>query len=350
MADSHEVQLARLRQSMATLESRRDEIGDDAIEPALRALRDQIAALEISQDVGQGETEERRIVTILFTDIVGSTSLAESMDPEDWRSEISTVHEMAGRIVDHNDGRVLQYLGDGLLAAFGTEFSSERDPERGIKTALQIIAELPALNPDTPLQMRAGVHTGLVVMGELGSYAKREFTASGDAMNLAARLQSSAPANGVVISHDTYRYVRGLFDMTRQAPFKVRGRQEALQTYLIHRAKTHPFRMVTRGVGGVKVPTIGREAEISEITKGCKEAVQTKGTAWNQIRGEPGVGKTRLLQDVAESLELLPAAFQWLKTQAIEGDSRRPYTLVRRMWFERFQIAVDSPSSRWPAL
>ena len=351
MADSHEVQLARLRQSMATFESQRDEIGDDAIAPVLNALKDQIAALEASQFTKSGDTEERRIVTILFTDIVGSTSIAERMDPEDWRSTISTVHEMAGKIVDRNDGRVLQYLGDGLLAAFGTEFSSERDPERGIKAALEIISDLPALDIETPLQMRAGVHTGLVVMGDLGSYAKREFTASGDAMNLAARLQSSAPANGVAISHDTYRYVRGLFDMTPQAPFKVRGRQEPLRTYLVHQAKTHPFRMVTRGVGGVKVPTIGREAENSTLTQACKEAVQTKRKVWNQIRGEPGVGKTRLLQDVAESLEMLPAAFQWLKTQAIEGDARRPYTLVRRMWFERFQIAEDSPveeaEGRW---
>ena len=205
MADSNKVQLEELRRSMAALESRRDEIGDDAFEPALRALIDQITALEVSRLTESGDDDERRIVTILFTDIVGSTSIAESMDPEDWRSVISTVHEMAGGIVDRNDGRVLQYLGDGLLAAFGTKFSSERDPERGINTALQIIAELPTLNLEPPLQMRAGVHTGLVVMGELGSYAKREFTASGDAMNLAARLESSAPANSVVISQDTYR-------------------------------------------------------------------------------------------------------------------------------------------------
>ena len=171
MADSHEVQLARLRQSMATFESQRDEIGDDAIAPVLNALKDQIAALEASQFTKSGDTEERRIVTILFTDIVGSTSIAERMDPEDWRSTISGVHEMAGKIVDQNDGRVLQYLGDGLLAVFGTEVSSERDPERGIKAALEIISDLPALDIETPLQMRAGVHTGLVVMGELGSYA-----------------------------------------------------------------------------------------------------------------------------------------------------------------------------------
>jgi len=351
MANSHEGQLERLRQSMATLESQRSEIGNDAIEPALNALRAQIAVLEASYLAEAGDTEERRIVTILFTDIVGSTSIAEKMDPEDWRTKISVVHEMAGKIVDRNDGRVLQYLGDGLLAIFGTETSSERDPERGINAALEIISNLPALDIEPPLQMRAGVHTGLVVMGELGSYAKREFTASGDAMNLASRLESSAPADGVLISHDTYRYVRGLFDMTLQAPFKVRGRQDPLQTYLVHQAKTHPYRMVTRGVGGVKARTIGRKAEINTLFSVCQEAVQTKGTAWNQIRGVPGVGKTRLLQDLAESLELLPTEFQWLKTQAIEGDAKRPYSLVRRMWFERFQIAEDSPideaEERW---
>lgn len=351
MADSHEVQLARLRQSMATLESQRDEIGDGAIAPALNALKDQIAALEASQFTKSGDTEERRIVTILFTDIVGSTSIAEKMDPEDWRSTISAVHEMAGKIVDQNDGRVLQYLGDGLLAVFGTEVSSERDPERGIKTALQIIVKLPTLNLDTQLQMRAGVHTGLVVMGELGSYAKREFTASGDAMNVAARLQSSAPPNGVLISLDTYRYVRGLFDMTPQPPFQVRGRQEPIRTYWVHQAKTHPYRTVTRGVGGVKTRTIGRNSEITNLSEVCQDAVQNKRLVWNQIVGVPGVGKTRLLKDLVEGLELFPTRFSWFKSQAIEGDTKQPYALVRRMWFERFQIADDSPigeaEGRW---
>ena len=100
MADSHEVQLARLRQSMATFESQRDEIGDDAIAPVLNSLKDQIAALEVSRLTESGDEDERRIVTILFTDIVGSTSIAERMDPEDWRSVIAIVHEMAGKIVD----------------------------------------------------------------------------------------------------------------------------------------------------------------------------------------------------------------------------------------------------------
>lgn len=348
MADSKETQLEALRQSIQALESQRSEIGDEAIEPALTALRDQIAAREAERS---SDTEERRIVTILFTDIVGSSSLAEKMDPEDWRNTLSIVHEMAGEIVDQNGGRVLQYLGDGLLSAFGTKASSERDPERAIKSALEILSNLAALEIDEPLKMRAGVHTGLVVQGELGSYAKREFTASGDAMNLASRLQSAAPPDGVLISADTFRYVRGLFDMVLQPSLTLRGRQEPIQTYLVHRAKTHPYRMVTRGVGGVKTRTIGRKVELRYLHDLCQEAIQNKLVIWNQILGEPGVGKTRILMDLAESLELLPTEFHWLKTQAVEGDSKQPFALVRRMWFEQFQIAEDSPideaESKW---
>jgi predicted ATPase/class 3 adenylate cyclase len=351
MADSTKSQLERLRRSMATLESQRDEIGDDAIDPALSALKDQIASLEAIQLAEPGDTEERRIVTILFTDIVGSTSIAEKLDPEDWRTTISAVHKMAGNLVVQNGGRVLQYLGDGLLAVFGTEVASERDPERAIRAALEIISHLTALEVEPPLQMRAGVHTGLVVMGELGSFAKREFTATGDAMNLAARLQSAAPPDGVLISTDTFRYVRGLFDMVLQSPFKVRGRQELVQTYLVQQAKTHPYRMVARGVGGVKTRTIGRESQLRKLNDISREAIQNKKAVWSQIVGEPGVGKTRLLLDIAESMELLPTDFLWLRTQAVEGDTMQPYALVRRMWFERFQIVEDTPineaESRW---
>ncbi len=171
--------------------------------------------------------DERRIVSILFTDIVGSTALAERLDPEDWRQIVSKIHAMAGEQVTANTVQVVQYLGDGLLALFGAQIASETDSENAVRAALDIQANLVAMPIDPPVQLRLGVHTGLVVTGDLGSEARREFTASGDAMNLAARLQSAAPPGGVLISHDVYHQVRGAFETEPQPPVGCEGQTRA---------------------------------------------------------------------------------------------------------------------------
>ena len=294
--------------------------------------------------------EERRIVTILFSDIVSSTSIAEQLDPEEWREIVESVHQLGGEIVLKHQGLVLQYLGDGMLAIFGAEHASERDPERAIRAALDLIHQVPSLPTHPKLEMRASIHTGLVVLGEMGSAAKRELTASGDAMNLAARLQSAAAPNSVLTSHETYRYVRGLFDIVKQPPVSIRGRQGVVQPYLIKGVKVRPFRMVTRGVGGVKTSTIGRSHEMGQLQEAIRQVLQGDRLIWSQIIAEPGLGKTRALSDMTETLDLLPEEPYWLRSQALEGDVNRSYALIRRMWFDHFQIAEDAPIDEAEAL
>ena len=295
--------------------------------------------------------EERRIVTILFSDIVGSTSIAEQLDPEEWREIVESVHQLGGEIVLKHQGLVLQYLGDGMLAIFGAEHASERDPERAIRAALELVQQIPDLPTNPKIQMRAGVHTGLVVLGELGGEAKRELTASGDAMNLAQRLQSLAEPSNVVISHECYRYVRGLFDIAKQEPISVKGRQAKVQPYIVQGFKDRPFRMVTRGVGGVKTSTIGRAHEMRQLQEAMTQVLQENRLIWSQIIAGPGLGKTRALGDMTETLDLVPEEPYWLRSQALEGDIHRSYALIRRMWFDHFQIAEDAPideaEARW---
>ena len=296
-------------------------------------------------------TEERRIVTILFSDVVGSTSIAQQLDPEDWREIVSSVHRLAGKVVLGYRGHVLQYLGDGMLAIFGIQSASERDPERAIQSALELVSRARDLPTEPKIELRASVHTGLVVIGELGGEAKRELTASGDAMNLAARLQSSAEPNSVIISHETYRHVRGLFDIVKQDPLTLEGRQGVVQPYRVQGAKARPFRMVTRGVGGVKTTMVGRAQEMSELNQALPQVLQQDHFIWSQIIAEPGLGKTRMLGGMMETLDMLPEEFSLLRTQALEGDSRQPYSMIRRMWFDRFQITEDAPApdveARW---
>ena len=200
----------------------------------------------------------------------------------------------------------MQYLGDGLLALFGAHVSSDRDPGRAIRAPLTIPKNIPSLPVDVPLQLRIGVHTGLVVMGEMGSQAKREFTASGESMNFAARLQEAAPPRGVLISHSTYNHVRGLFDLTLQSPFTPKGRSTPQQTYLVHQVKSRPYQIASRGVLGVETPMVGREAESSHLQRAYQDAVKDKNMLWAQLVGKPGVGKSRLMAEIIEALELQP--------------------------------------------
>ncbi len=343
MAEPIQVQIEKLRLSIDALEAQRSVLGDEIVDPVLAVSRQQLARLEEQAAAQAVPAEERRMVTILFMDMVGSTSLAEKLDPEEWRQIVTKLHTALGEAVSRHHGNITQYLGDGLLAFFGAKESSEYDPENAIRAALDGQAAVAEQLASMKVQVRAGIHTGLVVVGELGAEVHKEFTASGDAVNLAARLQSSAPPGGILISHDTYRYVRGVFDLTPRPPLMVKGKSEPLQTYLVRRAKPRPFRSVTRGVAGVEIRTIGREAETQALQAAYLRAFEGHGTVWAQLVGDPGVGKSRLLDDMSEWLDLREETFRLLRARAFPDDASQPFALVRRMWFERFQIAEDAP-------
>lgn len=343
MSEDVETQIQKLRTTIATLEAQRAVLGDAMVEGPLTALRQQLAALEEQAAAESKPAEERHLVTILFADIVGSTAFAEKLDPEEWRQTVAQLHSTAGNIIARHQGQIAQYLGDGLLAFFGAQLSSERDPENAIQAALGIQG---ATGPGAfahPIQIRIGIHTGLVVVGELGADVHKEFTATGDAMNLAARLQSAATPGGILISHDTYRYVRGVFDVTPQPPLSIKGKSEPVQTYLVRRAKPRPFRTVTRGVAGVETRTVGREGEFKRLQDAYLDAYENRRVVWAQLVSEAGVGKSRLVSDVDEWLDLRPEEYRLLRARAYAGDAAQPYALVRRMWFDRLQIAEDAP-------
>lgn len=343
MANSPPAQLEQLRHAIAVLEGQRAALGDAVVEPALAALRQQLVALEAEVTAESLPTEERRLITILFTDIVGSTTLAHDLDPEEWRQTVAKLHSTMGKIIQDRHGLVAQYLGDGLLALFGAQTSSEHDPENAVRAALEAQSAIAGWNGEHPIQIRIGIHTGLVVVGELGSEAKKEFTATGDPMNLAARLQGAAPPGGILISHDTYQHVRGVFTLAPQPPLTVKGKPDPIQTYLVRRVKPRPFRTVMRGVAGVQTRTVGREAEIAQLQALYLDAFEGRRVVWAQLIGEAGIGKSRMIDDMREWIELRPEILRLFRARAFAGDARQPFSLIRRMWFDRFQIAEDAP-------
>jgi class 3 adenylate cyclase len=250
--DSNQNRIAELNAAVTGLEAQRQVLGDAIVNPALESLRETIRALEthVDQPVTGTETvEERNIVTVLFADIVGSTAMASRLDPEDWHGTLTEVHRKVGGIVENHGGLVVHYLGDGLLAMFGVQKMSEMDAENAVRAGLAIQLAL-AQRPFFPvLQMRVGIHTGLVFLGQMGTAQKQEFSASGKAMNLAARLQTEAPPGGVVVSHETYQQPPGASSRipprssTQWAIFSARH----LPNFILGWSVKHPERTTRRG-------------------------------------------------------------------------------------------------------
>ena len=239
--------------------------------------------------------DERRTVTILFSDIKGSTAMIGKLDPEDAKEIVQGAFEFLLAPVFRYEGTLVQLMGDSILAFFGAPIAHEDDPERACRAALEITAEagkyadkLRVEKGIEGFQVRVGINTGLVVVGEVGSDLRVAYTAMGDAINLAARMEQNAPVGGVLITHDTYRHVRGVFDVEPQDPLAVKGHEEPLRTYLVQRAKPRAFRLETGGVEGIETRTVGREAELQTLQNAYFDAMEASETRVAIVTGDAG--------------------------------------------------------------
>lgn len=255
-------------------------------------------------------TMDRRHLTVMFCDLVGSTRLAASLDPEDLHQAVCAYQEVCGRVIERYGGYVAQYLGDGVLVYFGYPSAHEDDAQRAVRTGLGILAELQGLNTrlrkeipamqDQSVQVRIGIHTGFVVVGELGLMDKRERLAMGDTPNLAARLQEAAEPGTVVVSAATYRLVEGYFACQPLPPSEMKGYLQAMQVYrvLAESGLQNRFEIaVTEGL----TPMVGRHEQIELLCKSWEYAKDGYGQVV-LLRGEAGVGKSRLVRVTKETV------------------------------------------------
>ena len=244
---------------------------------------------------------ERKLVTALFTDIVGSTSLAEAMDPEDWREIVSGAHQRVSEAVYRYEGTIAQLLGDGVLAFFGAPLAHEDDAERAVRAALDILAAARTYNEELHknkkvenFQLRVGLNTGIVVVGNIGSDLHMEYLAVGDTVNLAARMQSAAEPDTILISENTHRLASSLFDFEDRGKITVKGKAEPIQVYRVTGERKGAVR--ARGIAGLTSPMVGRQREFSTLMQIITDVRGGRGSII-AIVGEAGLGKSRLVAE-----------------------------------------------------
>ncbi len=254
----------------------------------------------------ESEQAERRQLTVMFCDLAGSTALSSRLDPEDWRNVLGAYHETCGRVINLYDGYLAQYLGDGVLIYFGYPAAHEDDAQRAVRTGLEIIEEITALNASlqtlyhVKLDVRVGIHTGLVVVGAMGNPEKREALALGETPNLAARLQSLAAPNTVIISASTHHLVRGYFECEDAGIHVMKGITQAVVCYRVLRLAGAQSRLDFIASSAL-TPLIGKSQEIETLLQAWEKVQHGRGQAV-LLQGEAGIGKSRLTRALKEQL------------------------------------------------
>jgi class 3 adenylate cyclase/tetratricopeptide (TPR) repeat protein len=261
-------------------------------------------------DLDQAVEGELRQLTVVFCDLVGSTELSTRMDPEEFGDVIHRYLQRAAAVIRRFEGDVARYLGDGILAQFGWPEAHDDDAERAVRAALDVVAEVQTLNGELPaetqLAVRIGIHTGPVMIDAIRG-AAQETISLGETLNVAARLQTIAPPNGVVLSGTTRDLVHGIFVIEDFPPQALKGIREPVPVYRAVQPTGVRSRLDARG----KVtPLVGREQELSTLRSLWRQARSGRGRA-ALITGDAGVGKSRLAFEFHRKLREEPHS--WLE-------------------------------------
>lgn len=273
---------------------------------------------------------ERRAVTIMFADISGFTAMSERMDPEQVRNLMNRCFDHLVPIVEKYEGTVDKFIGDEIMALFGAPIAHEDDPARALRVGLEMQAALRRFNAehDTDLGMHAGINTGLVIAGGIGSRGRRDYSVMGDAVNLAARLEDASERGEIFVGPDTYRLAAPLFDFELLEPIRLKGKAEPVQIYKLLGAKEQPGRI--RGLAGLVSPMVGRDKELQTLLE-LSDAVQAGAGRIAVIAGEPGLGKSRLLAEWQSSItrsEATQPSLKWVTGQCLSYGQGLAYHLL----------------------
>jgi class 3 adenylate cyclase len=279
----------------------------------------------------QAATSERRSITVLFADITGSTGIVERMDPEDWTAIVGRAFALMNQTIERYGGTIARLMGDGVLAFFGAPVAHEDDPERAVRCGLDMVKAIDGFSAEhraatgADLRIRVGVNTGPVVVGIVGTETAHEYTAMGDAVNVAARMQSHAEPGTVLITAATHRFVAPLVEAQDIGELQLKGKTDTVHAFAIRGLKagaTSP-----RGLVGVRAPLIGRDAELARLRQALAVVRAGRGRVAT-VLGEPGLGKTRLLAELRAEAQLADSTTSWVEGRCLSYGETMPYHLV----------------------
>ncbi len=286
---------------------------------------------------------------MLFLDVVGSTVMTRELDPEDVQDVMDGALRDFTQVVQQHGGTVLQYAGDSILAAFGTTLAREDDAERAVHAGLGLLASARGQAARVRhrygfagFDIRLGIHTGHVL---LGGGVDEEGTIRGFTVNIAARLEQTAPPGHLRISQETWRHVRGVFEAQAQPPLQVKGQDEPLATWFVQGVRPRAFRLPTRGVEGVETPLVGRERELGALLTGFEDVLAGGRQATFTVIADPGLGKSRLLHELQHRLDTHARPCWLLLARAGPSGLLRPYGLLRDLMAWRLEIADSDGAS-----
>jgi class 3 adenylate cyclase/tetratricopeptide (TPR) repeat protein len=269
---------------------------------------------------------ERRPVTALFVDVVGSTAMAERVDPEDWAATMERAMAVMSAAIERYEGWIATHTGDGFMALFGLPIAHEDDAARAVRAGLEMVAAIGAISEElrsdeAEFEVRVGINSGEVVARDTGGPGDARIY--GDTLNVAARVQAEASPGGVLVTGDTQRRVRGLFETRYLGPVSVKGKAEPVEVHEI--LGTTTLLRSERGIAGLTSPMVGRDAELQQLVEALTPVRAGVGrAAW--VGGEPGIGKSRLIRELHDAAA--DRGFEWVEAGTVSYGRNLPLHLA----------------------
>ena len=297
--------------------------------------------------------EERKVVTAVFADIVGSTQLGERLDPEELKLVVGEAIARAIGAIEAFGGTIKDLAGDGVLALFGAPLAHEDDAERAVRAALRICDDIAEYAGEVErawgisgFGIRVGVATGRVVVGAIGAGSRVEYAAMGDAVNTAARVQSHAEGGTVLVADSTRRSVETLFDWGETREIELKGKAEPVAVAVATGVRAGAVSM--RGLEGVQARFVGRAAELDEAADLVRSVAEGSGGILI-VSGEPGIGKSRLLAELrsfSDDVTSMRGASVWLEARCVSYGESIPYWPFRDLLRSWLGVEADEPELR----